>query len=77
MNTFKYADGRRVSTGFSLHNQRTVITILTDAAAAISALHPALTASDGGQIRPCIGTDTSISQEHDKSSKMHEKKTLV
>ena len=77
MNTFKHADGRRVSTGFSLHNQRTVITILTDtadAAAAISAVHPALTASDGGQIRPRIGTDTSISQEHEKPSKIQKKK---
>lgn len=74
MNTFKYADGQRVFSGFSLHNQRTVITILTDAAAVISALHPALTASDGGQIRPRIGTDTSISQEHEKPSKIQEKK---
>jgi len=40
-----------------------------DAAAAISAIHPAQTAGDGGQIHPRTGTETIISQQFEKSSK--------
>jgi len=74
LKTFKRADGRRVSTGFSLHNQRTLFSIPTYTAVAISEFHTALTASGGGQIRPHLCIIASMSENSEKSSKTQAKR---